>query len=150
MPYDEALQDELDQERATDEGMPENPATATLGVLLIIPAERAEDTSTPGMIRETAVSTDRMWAGVARTPAGSVSGWHHHGNFESSIYVRTGLLRVEFGPDGTDVLEAVPGDFIYVAPGVVHREINPGDVESEIVVARSGSGEPVINVDGPG
>jgi len=38
---------------------------------------------------------------------------------------------------------------LYVAQGAVHRESNPSDEESQIVVVRSGSGEPVINVDGP-
>jgi uncharacterized RmlC-like cupin family protein len=115
----------------------------------ITPDERGEDTGTVGMIREEAVATDRMWAGLARTEAGMDSGWHHHGEYESTIYVLSGALRMEFGPGGTDVLDARPGDFLYVAPGAVHREANPSDEESQIVVVRSGSGEPVINVDGP-
>jgi uncharacterized RmlC-like cupin family protein len=119
------------------------------GVRRIGPEERTEGASTPGMIREEAVATDGMWAGLARTEAGMVSGWHHHGAFESTIYVLSGDLRMEFGPGGTEVLEAGPGDFLYVAPGAIHRESNPSDQESQIVVVRSGAGEPVINVDGP-
>jgi uncharacterized RmlC-like cupin family protein len=102
------------------------------------------------MTREEAVSTDGVWAGLVRTAPGMVSGWHHHGDFESMIYVVSGALRMEFGPGGRDILEAGPGDFLYVARGAVHREGNPTDIESHIVVARSGSGEPVVNVDGPG
>ena len=116
----------------------------------ITPAERAPGSVTPGMTREEAVGTEGMWAGVASTEAGMASGWHHHGLYESAIYVLSGALRMEFGPGGRDVLDAGPGDFLYVAPGAVHRESNPGDRESEIVVVRSGSGPPVINVDGPG
>jgi uncharacterized RmlC-like cupin family protein len=101
------------------------------------------------MVREEAVATDRMWAGVARTGAGMVSGWHHHGDHESAIYVLSGALRMEFAVDGAQVLDAEPGDFLYVAPGAVHRESNPSDAESQIMVVRSGTGEPVINVDGP-
>jgi uncharacterized RmlC-like cupin family protein len=101
------------------------------------------------MIREEAVSTDRMWAGLVRTAASMVSGWHHHGDYESTIFVLSGALRMEFGSGGTDILEAGPGDFVYVARGAVHRESNPTDQESQIVVVRSGSGEPVINVEGP-
>jgi uncharacterized RmlC-like cupin family protein len=115
----------------------------------ITPDERTEGAPTPGMIREEAVATDRMWAGLAKTKASMVSGWHHHGGYESTIFVLSGVLRMESGPGGTEVLEAGPGDFLYVAPGAVHRESNPGDEESQIVVVRSGSGEPVINVDGP-
>ena len=61
----------------------------------------------------------------------------------------TGALRMESGPGGTDVLDAGPGDFLYVAPGAVHREGNPTDEEAHIIVVRSGSGPAVINVEGP-
>jgi uncharacterized RmlC-like cupin family protein len=101
------------------------------------------------MIREEAVATDGMWAGLVRTAAGMVSGWHHHGAFETAIYVMSGQLRMEFGPSGSETLEAWAGDFLYVAPGAVHRESNPSDEESRIIVVRAGSGAPVINVEGP-
>jgi uncharacterized RmlC-like cupin family protein len=115
----------------------------------IAPEECVKGAATPGMVREEAVSTDGMWAGLARTEAGMVSGWHHHGAYESAIYVLSGSLRMEFGPGGDEVLDAGPGDFVYVAAGIVHRESNPSTDESRIVVVRSGSGEPVVNVDGP-
>ena len=121
----------------------------TAGVRRITPEERTEGTATPGMVREEAVATPGMWAGLVRTEAGAVSGWHHHGTCESTIYVVSGVLRMEFGADGREVLDAGAGDFLYVAPGAVHREGNPGAEESHIVVARAGSGEPVFNVDGP-
>jgi uncharacterized RmlC-like cupin family protein len=120
------------------------------GVRRIRPEERSEGAATPGMIREQAVATGGMWGGLVRTEAGMVSGWHHHGDCESMIYVVSGVVRVEFGPGGHDVLQAGPGDFLYVAPGEVHREGNPGSEESRIVVARAGTGEPVFNVAGPG
>ncbi|HEV8571494.1 MAG TPA: cupin domain-containing protein [Actinomycetota bacterium] len=119
------------------------------GVRRIAPEKRTEGVGTPGMIREEAVATDRMWAGLVRTGAGMVSGWHHHGDYESTIYVLSGALRMEFGLGGSELLEAGPGDFLYVAPEAIHRESNPTDQESQIVVVRSGSGEPVINVEGP-
>ena len=119
------------------------------GVRLIRPDERTKGAPTPGMTGEEAVATDRVWAGVARTEAGMVSGWHHHGDFESTIYVLSGALRMEFGHRGAEVLEAGPGDFLHVAPGAVHRESNPSEEEARIVVVRSGSGEPVFHVDGP-
>ena len=119
------------------------------GVRRIRPGERTEGTATPGMIREEAVATEGLWAGYVRTGAGMVSGWHHHARFETVIYVTSGALVMEFGPGGRDVLEAVPGDFLYVAPGAIHRESNPTTEESHIIVIRSGSGDAVINVDGP-
>jgi uncharacterized RmlC-like cupin family protein len=119
------------------------------GVRCIRPAERTEGSATAGMIREEAVSTGAMWAGLVRTAPGMMSAWHHHGSYESTIYVTTGALVMEFGPGGRETLEALPGHFLYVAPGAVHRERNPTAEESRIIVVRAGSGEPVTNVDGP-
>jgi uncharacterized RmlC-like cupin family protein len=119
------------------------------GVRRVVPAERTEGAATPGMVREEAVATDGMWAGLVRTAPGMVSGWHHHAAYETAIYVISGALHIEFGAGGTETLDGRPGDFLYVAPGAVHRESNPSDQESHIVVVRSGSGVPVVNVKGP-
>src|SRR5215211_1386261 len=96
-----------------------------------------------------AVATDGMWSGTARTEAGMVSGWHHHGEYETTIYVLTGALLMEFGPGGSSTVEARPGDFVYVPKGAVHRESNPSAGPADIVVVRAGLGESTINVDGP-
>ena len=118
-------------------------------ILVVKPDHRKPGPSTPGMERQEAVATDHMWSGVARTEAGMVSGWHHHGEYETTIYVLTGSLRMEFGPDGSTTLEAGPGDFVYVPKGVVHRESNPSAEPADIVVVRAGRGASTINVDGP-
>ncbi len=44
----------------------------------------------------------------------------------------------------------VSGDYIHIPPQTVHREINPGSVPSRAVVVRIGTGDVVVNVDGPG
>jgi len=119
------------------------------GIRKIRPEERSTGQPTPGMTREEAIATPVMWSGSARTAPGMVSGWHHHGAFETSIYVLSGAARMEFGPGGREILEAGPGDFLYVPRGAIHRESNPSGVEAEIIVTRSGTGEPVVNVDGP-
>jgi uncharacterized RmlC-like cupin family protein len=113
------------------------------------PAERVPGQPTAGMRREEAVATDRLWAGYVTTDAGSVSGWHHHGDYETSIYVVAGTLRMESGPGGAEVMEAVAGDFVHVPPHAIHREGNPSEETSALVVVRSGEGEAVINVEGP-
>jgi uncharacterized RmlC-like cupin family protein len=101
------------------------------------------------MRREQAVVTGDMWAGLVRTEPHIVSGWHHHGDHETSIYVISGVLRMESGSGGESVLNATPGDFLYVPRRAIHRESNPGEVESQIVVVRSGQGPTVVNVEGP-
>jgi uncharacterized RmlC-like cupin family protein len=88
-----------------------------------------------------------MWAGFVRTDAMMVSGWHHHGEYETSIYFISGALRMECGPGGAEVVEAAAGDLVYVPAQAIHREGNPLDEESTLVVVRAGTGDPVINVD---
>lgn len=115
----------------------------------ITPEERIEGPPTAGMVRAEAVATDGMWAGQVRTEPRMESAWHHHGEYESAIYVVSGALRMEFGPGGKESFVAGPGDFVYVAAGAVHREGNPSDEQGEILVVRAGRGESVLNVDGP-
>jgi uncharacterized RmlC-like cupin family protein len=101
------------------------------------------------MVREAAYPGDDRWAGIARTEAGMISGWHHHDGWDTYIYVTTGKLKLEFGPNGSEVAEAGPGEFMHVPAHAVHREGNPSDGVADLVVFRVGSGEIVVNVDGP-
>ena len=104
---------------------------------------------TPGMTRQLASHEAGMWTGVVDTEAGAVSGWHHHGEHETTLYVVSGRMRLESGPAGRHVVEAGPGDFLRVPAGAVHRESNPGPEASRAVVVRCGHGAPTTNVDGP-
>jgi uncharacterized RmlC-like cupin family protein len=76
-------------------------------------------------------------------------GWHHHGEYETSLYIVSGLMRLDFGPGGRQTVEAGPGDFVYVPRHAVHREANPSTEAGTAVITRAGHGEAVINVDGP-
>jgi uncharacterized RmlC-like cupin family protein len=118
-------------------------------VVLITPEERRDGDPTPGMVREQAIAVEGLWAGFVRTQAHMSSGWHHHGDHDTAVYVVDGGLRMEFGPEGREIIEAGPGDFVHVPKGVIHRESNPANRESHIVVVRAGNGPPTINVDGP-
>ncbi|MGZ8591240.1 MAG: cupin domain-containing protein [Actinomycetota bacterium] len=96
--------------------------------VVVVPADgRIVGPATPGMERQQAFATEGMWAGHVRTEPGMVSGWHHHGEFETAVYVLSGALRFESGSGGVDVADAGPGDFALVPKGVVHRESNPSD-----------------------
>jgi len=111
--------------------------------------QRTAGPPTAGMDRQEAFTTETMWAGYARTKPGMMSGWHHHGDYESAIYVLSGSLHMEFGPSGTQTVVAGPGDFVFVAKGAVHRESNPSNEPADIAVVRAGRGESNVNVDGP-
>jgi uncharacterized RmlC-like cupin family protein len=113
------------------------------------PPERVPGPATPGIDRQQAFATDGLWSGFARTDTGMVSGWHHHGEHETVIYVLTGALKMEFGPNGSHTVEAGPGDFVYVPKGAVHRESNPSAEPADLIVVRAGAGESTFNVDGP-
>ena len=110
----------------------------------ITPEGRVETDPTPGIVREQAIAVEGLWAGLARTAPGMSSGWHHHGEYQTSIYVVSGRLRMESGPGGGAVVEAVAGDFVHVPAGAIHRESNPSDAESHIVVVRAGQGVPTV------
>jgi uncharacterized RmlC-like cupin family protein len=118
-------------------------------VLHVTPAERQQGPVTAGMDRQQAFATDEMWSGLVRTEPGMVSGWHHHGEHETVIYVVSGALKMEFGPNGSGAVEAKPGDFLYVPKHAVHRESNPAAEHADVLVVRAGTGESVFNVDGP-
>jgi uncharacterized RmlC-like cupin family protein len=118
-------------------------------IRVVTPDERTAGPPTPGMDRQQAFASDDLWAGFVRTESGMVSAWHHHGDYESVIYVLTGTLELEFGTGGASVVEARPGDFVRVPRRAVHRERNPSAGPADIIVVRAGRGESTFNVAGP-
>lgn len=140
-----------------DHGGKEGPARylgADMGdsqdqIHVVTPANRQPGPQTPGLDRQQAIATDGTWSGLVRTEPGMVSGWHHHGEYETVIYVLTGAMRMEFGPNGSSTVEAGPGDFVYVPKGAVHRESNPASTSADVIVVRAGVGESTINVESP-
>jgi uncharacterized RmlC-like cupin family protein len=120
-------------------------------VRLVKPVDRTEPpgASTPGVNRRQAFADDEHWVGYATTEPGVWSGWHHHGEHDTYIYVVRGSIALEFGPGGERRASAEPGDFLHVPPGVVHREGTPPGEPGEVVVVRVGRGTVVVPVEGP-
>ena len=118
-------------------------------VLVVTPTERTPGPVTEGMDRQQAFATEGTWSGLVRTEPGMVSGWHHHGGYETVVYVLRGALKMEFGPNGSNTVEAGPGDFVYVPKGAVHRESNPAAEPADVIVVRAGIGESTFTLDGP-
>lgn len=116
----------------------------------VIPSDALVETDpTPGMHRRKAIDAQGLWAGLVDTDPGATSGWHHHGDHETSLYVVSGAMRLEFGPGGGSVVDAGPGDFVHVPAHIVHRESNPTESPATAVIARAGTGIPTINVAAP-
>jgi len=118
-------------------------------VTCVRPADRRVGDPTPGKVREQAIAVDGLWSGLVRSEPGVTSGWHHHGEHDTTVYVIDGTVRIEFGPGGAQAVDAGPGDFLHIPKHVVHRECNPGSTTAQEVVTRSGAGPLTINVDGP-
>ncbi len=104
---------------------------------------------TPGMVRQEAASAEGVWVGFVTTATRMLSGWHHHGDYQTFAYVVSGRARIEFGPRGEQTAEAGPGDFLHIPSHIVHRESNPAEEEQQVVLFRVGTGTSLINVDGP-
>lgn len=111
---------------------------------VVIPAAQ-----TPGIQRAQAIADEHTWVGAVRTDPGKFSGWHHHGEYDTYVYLISGRVRLEFGPGGREHAEAGAEDFIHIPRRVVHREGNPDRTEAHAVLVRVGSGQPLVNVDGP-
>jgi uncharacterized RmlC-like cupin family protein len=104
---------------------------------------------TPGMQREELVSTPDAWVGMIRTKSEFTSGWHHHGEYDTYVYVIAGELKFEFGKDGQESCTAKAGEVAFIPKHAVHRESNPGTEEQVLFGVRVGKGAPVFNVDDP-
>jgi quercetin dioxygenase-like cupin family protein len=103
---------------------------------------------TTGMVREEAFATENLWIGVVRAEPEQLTGWHHHGEWDTYAYVLSGTLRLESGPAGAETEEARAGDFLSIPKHVVHRE-GSGGPGFEAVAIRVGAGPILFNVEGP-
>ena len=126
------------------------------GVRIIRASQRTVSTAqTTNMRREAAIvpqqgaSGPQLWMGLVTTPPAGVSGWHHHGDCVSGIYVVSGRARFSWGPGGREREEVGPGDFLEVAAGAIHQEEALGDEPLVLVVARGAAGTLVVNTAGP-
>jgi uncharacterized RmlC-like cupin family protein len=103
----------------------------------------------PGSTALEAFQMDRSWFGRVGNTAHQESLWHVHPNHDIYAYALTGRYFADFGPGGRERAIAEPGDVIQIPPGVVHREGNPDDGTTDRIVLRVGSGQVIVNVDGP-
>ncbi|MFW5941793.1 MAG: cupin domain-containing protein [bacterium] len=104
----------------------------------------------PGITRHLAFGGEGFRVIRSQVDAGTVSGWHHHGEHDVYGYMVKGTIRFESGPGGSDVTIAGPGDFFHVPAGKVHRDVNPSDAEGqEVILFLRGSGPVVVNVEEP-
>ncbi|MDQ6682242.1 MAG: cupin domain-containing protein [Chloroflexota bacterium] len=89
------------------------------------------------------------WAGWIRNDAGDVSGWHHHADNDTYVYVIRGSVTIHFGPGGSDSVVARAGDFFIVPSQAIHRETTGQDADLEAFIFRVGGEPEHVSVDGP-
>lgn len=109
----------------------------------------AQTTQTAGMEREELIATPEAWVGMVQTQPQFTSGWHHHGEYDTYIYVISGQIKLEFGKDGKESCVARSGEVVCIPKHSVHRESNPANEQQLLFGVRVGKGAPVFNVAGP-
>ncbi|MGP8073180.1 MAG: cupin domain-containing protein [Thermoplasmata archaeon] len=90
-----------------------------------------------------------MRLGETRIAPGAHSAWHHHGKRTLYGFVAVGELTLEYGPGGREEVRPTAGEFLQIPPGLVHRDVNHGRVETVVVNILQGEGPATIDVDGP-
>lgn len=118
-------------------------------VTRIGPDDLVDAAGTAGIHRWLAVADEGFWAGMAQSVAAAASGWHHHSDNHTIVFLLEGRMRIEWGPGEGEWVEAEPGDFLHVPPNTIHRELNPTSSPARAIIVRIGEGEPVVNVPGP-
>jgi len=105
---------------------------------------------TPGMVRRPGIDSNtagatKIWLGHVTCLPNTMGPPHHHGEAETAAYVLKGHVRVYFGEDFKESVEAGPGEFIFVPANMPHIEGNPYDEPAEAILSR-GPDNIVVNL----
>jgi uncharacterized RmlC-like cupin family protein len=101
------------------------------------------------MHRQEALAEEGVWLGTVTTEPNVLSGWHHHGDYDTYIYVLRGSARLDTFDDGEITRQAAPpGSFIHVPHSTAHREGSASPTGMEAVLVRVGRGQLVFPVEG--
>jgi uncharacterized RmlC-like cupin family protein len=101
------------------------------------------------MLRAVAISRDTvgsqaLYSSIVTTAPGGRTRVHHHGPCETSIYILSGRARFTWGPTGVEeVMEAEPGDVVYIAAEEFHVEENASTSEPLAVLVTRNCAEGV-------
>ena len=111
----------------------------------------SETAQTPGMIRKPAIHKEstgasKIWFGTVTCAPNYKGPPHHHGEAETAAYVVSGYVRVHYGEDFKDYVEAGPGDYLFVPANTPHIEENPYDIPCEQFLTR-GPDNIVVNME---
>ena len=104
--------------------------------------DASETIQTPGMVRQPAVNpgkgdTTKIWMGKVTAAPHEKGPPHTHLEAETAAYVIQGRVRVLFGENFEEWIEAGPGDFLFVPAHTPHIEENPYDDEMVAILCRA-------------
>ncbi|MCH8907655.1 MAG: cupin domain-containing protein [Candidatus Heimdallarchaeota archaeon] len=85
---------------------------------------------------------------VISTP-GSISNWHHHGNYDIFNYIISGIQQFLLGSNNEQVITAKQGDLVHITKNSIHRESNPSDQPTKYLLIRVGTGQSLFPADAP-
>ena len=102
----------------------------------------SETAQTPGMVRKPAIykestGASKIWFGTVTCEPNYKGPPHSHGEAETAAYVLSGNIRVYFGEDFKEYVDAGPGDYLFVPANTPHIEGNVTDEPAEAVLTRS-------------
>lgn len=113
-------------------------------LLVIHPDEGVQDTH-HGFMRQWGITDQTTGAQAISMTHGSLApglkAEAHYHPFETAIYIISGTAKVYYGPNLEHEIVCQSGDFVYIAPGVVHAPENVGAVPLEYVAARSAAAD---------
>ena len=129
-------------------------STSIQGKLVKVVHGTADPSTTPqtrGMVRRPGVDSrtvgaSKIWLGHVTCEPNTMGPPHHHGEAETAAYVLKGKIRVYFGEDLKEYVDAEAGDFVFVPANTVHIEGNPSDEPAEAVLSR-GPDNIVVNLE---
>ena len=107
-------------------------------------------TQTRGMVRKPGIDSNtagasKIFLGLVTCEPNTLGPPHPHGEAETAAYVLKGHIRVYFGEDFKEYVDAGPGDFIFVPAHMPHIEGNVTDEPAEAVLSR-GPDNIVVNL----
>ena len=107
-------------------------------------------TQTRGMTRKPGIDSNtvgasKIFLGLVTCEPNTMGPPHHDGDAENAAYVLKGHIRVYFGEDFKEYVDAGPGDFIFVPAHMPHIEGNVTDEPAEAVLSR-GPDNIVVNL----
>jgi uncharacterized RmlC-like cupin family protein len=112
----------------------------------------ADTAQTSGLLRHVAFDSRNpdakvLSAFLTTVQPGAATGAHHHGDQETILYVVEGIARYRWGYHLEHIVEAGPGDFVFIPAHTVHQEINASaDTPTVWAVTRSGTDPIVVNL----